>query len=240
MRKPMIGVMPLYDINDEYMWMLPGYFNAITAAGGIPVMLPMTNDEDTLQQLADRMDGFLFTGGQDVNPALYHEERLSWCGEPCDVRDAMEMRMLYILDGVKPILCICRGMEILNAYMNGTLYQDLASQHRSTLEHYQEPPYSHAAHEVNIVQGSPLHELLGTDMIAVNSFHHQGVKQVSDRLYVMARATDDLIEAVYLPDKDMVWAVQWHPEYSYDTDPNSQKIFTKLVDEAKKHIKDED
>ena len=94
MKKPFVGVVPLYDSEKESFWMLPGYMESIEAAGGIPVMLPMTADDGILEELVGTLDGFLLTGGQDVDPALYGAEKSPACGETCPARDAMEPKLL--------------------------------------------------------------------------------------------------------------------------------------------------
>lgn len=130
MKKPIIGIIPLVDMERESLWMLPGYMKGVEQAGGIPVMLPLMSEEDSLQQLVEEMDGFLFTGGQDISPNLYGEKRLPMCGQCCRERDDMEavlFRLLYEMD--KPILGICRGIQCINVIMGGTLYQDLPSEH---------------------------------------------------------------------------------------------------------------
>jgi len=133
-KKPMIGVLPLYDEKKESLWMLPGYMKGIEAAGGIPVMLPLISDTDIIMSIADSFDGFLFSGGQDVNPAIYGEKMEAFCGKPCDERDSME-RMLFeqVTKLDKPILGICRGLQLFNALLGGTLYQDIPSQLQSEI-----------------------------------------------------------------------------------------------------------
>jgi putative glutamine amidotransferase len=195
-------------------------------------MLPLTSDEAALRQLADLCAGFLFTGGQDVFPGLYGEELLPCCGAISEARDAMEQLLFSIAvrEQNKPVLGICRGIQILNALLGGTLYQDLPSQFtHSVLTHRQKPPYDRPVHQVRMMAGSPLHELLGVDVLDVNSSHHQGIAELSPELSPMAEAEDGLIEAVYMKDKPFVWAVQWHPE-TLVSDESSEKIFRAFTD----------
>ena len=228
--KTIIGVLPLWDDEKESYWMLPGYMNGIVKAGGIPIMLPMTDDEEIIKQFIKMCDGFLFTGGHDVSPEIYKSEVLFDNIECCAERDKMELILLEkALKEDKAILGICRGIQFINAALGGTLYQDLPREHKSNLDHHQEPPYDIPIHTVTINHGTPLHNLLGMESIEVNSYHHQAVKKLSDRLCVMAKAEDGLIEAAYMPDKKFVRAVQWHPEFSYLTDENSMKIFREFV-----------
>ncbi|MCR5785425.1 MAG: gamma-glutamyl-gamma-aminobutyrate hydrolase family protein [Eubacterium sp.] len=232
--KPVIGVMPLWDEEKESLWMLPGYMNGIAHAGGIPIVFPLSSDEETLERLVAMCDGFLFTGGQDVSTELYNEESID-CVESCKMRDEMEAVVLKkAIDLDKPILGICRGIQFINVCLGGTLYQDLNIQHPSEVEHHQNPPYDIPVHEVKIEKDSPLFDCVGADKLSVNSYHHQAVKELSPQLSVMAVSEDGLVEAVYRKESRFLWALQWHPEFSYMRDENSAKIFDIFVRAAKK------
>ena len=223
--------MPLWDDDKESVWMLPGYLEGIRQAGGIPVILPFTSENDELEQLAKMCDGFLFTGGHDVSPELYSEKPVDDSVICCKDRDEMESWYLkYAISSDKPLLGICRGIQFINAALGGTLYQDLPTQHPSGIDHHQKPPYDIPVHTVSIVKDSPLGKLLDTEQLSVNSYHHQAVKDLSPRLKAMAISTDGLIEAVFMPEHRFLWAVQWHPEFSYLTDINSRKIFKAFID----------
>lgn len=233
MLRPVIGVMPLVDEERESYWILPGYMKGIEAAGGIPVMLPLTQDKAVLRSLAEFFDGFLFTGGQDVSPELYGEKILPECGRCCPERDLMESILLdSVLAFDKPVLGICRGIQILNAAMGGTLYQDISSQRPAPFDHHMTPPYNRDVHKVTLTEDSPLYAMLGVRELGVNSYHHQAVKTVSEKLKICAVSEDGLTEGLYMPDRKFVMAVQWHPEFSYTTDENSLKIFREFVKAA--------
>lgn len=135
-----------------------------------------------------------------------------------------------ILDDDKPILGICRGIEFLNVALGGTLYQDIPVQVKTKTEHHQTPPYDIPI----MLEETELYGLLGEQKMKVNSYHHQAIKQLSPKLKAMAVSEDGLVEGVYMPEKKFVWAVQWHPEFSYQTDENSRKIFQAFVDSATK------
>lgn len=229
--KPVIGLPPLWDDDKESMWMLPGYMNGIRQAGALPLMLPLTEDRDEINQLVNICDGFLFTGGHDVSPECYHETPLTDLISSCRPRDIMEFKLLHnALDKDKPILGICRGIQFINVALGGSLFQDLPLQHPSSVEHHQLPPYNVPIHDVNIKKNTPLHNLLQRDILAVNSYHHQAIKRLAPDLDVMALSTDGLIEAVYMPSHKFVWAVQWHPEFSYLTDVCSRALFFKFAE----------
>ena len=137
--------------------MLPGYLEGLEEAGAIPIILPLAADGADIAQLADLCDGFLFTGGQDVAPQLYGEAMKPTCGELCPARDTLERELLNrALEQDKPILGICRGLQILNVTLGGTLYQDLPTEHPPEISHSMKPPYDRAAHTVRILPDTPL------------------------------------------------------------------------------------
>ena len=220
--KRIVGVMPLWDDEKDSIWMLPGYMDGVRQAGGLPMIFPFTEDRQELDQLVRICDGFLFTGGQDVSTALYRETPLEGLVTTCEKRDIMEGIVLEkALKADKPILGICRGIQFINVALGGTLYQDIPSQHPSETEHQQHAPYDIPVHDVMIIKDSPLHKCLNVDRLSVNSYHHQAVNQLAPCLEPMAVSPDGLIEAVFMEGKTYLWAVQWHPEFSFRTDPYS-------------------
>ena len=148
----------------------------------------------------------------------------------CPERDALEAIVLRrAIEADLPVLGICRGLQFINAALGGTLYQDIPLQHPSAVEHHQRAPYDQPSHEVDIVLHSPLYDRLGIRTLAVNSYHHQGIRTLSAELSAMAVAKDGLIEAIYRPKSRFLWAVQWHPEFSWRTDPCSRRVFQAFV-----------
>ena len=231
--KPLIGVTPLFDREKNSLWMLPGYFDRVLQAGGVPCALPLTAEEAALRAAAERMDGFLFTGGQDVDPALYGEEKQPCTEETCPERDRMETFLLHeALRLGKPVFGICRGLQFINVYFGGTLWQDLSQMGASAVRHRQERPYSRGSHGAAVLENTPLIKCLGTDHIAVNSCHHQGIRHLAPELVPMALSPDGLVEAFYHPQYSFVWAVQWHPEMMADRDRPSRDLFKAFVDAA--------
>lgn len=227
--KPVIGLVPLVDYQKDSYWMLPGYMKGIQKAGGLPVMLPLEAEPEDLSDLSRHLDGFLFTGGHDVSPEMYHEETQPFCGEICPERDRFEMRLFaQALKDRKPVLGICRGIQLINVLMGGTLYQDLPKQHPSCIEHHGQPPYDRPVHSIHIEKGTPLYRLCGGEM-HVNSYHHQAIRTLAPGLRKMAEAADGIIEAVYHPDFAFLWGVQFHPEFSWQRDVHCQLIFDEFV-----------
>lgn len=222
--------MPLWDDEKDSLWMLPGYLEGLQEAGATPVILSLTEDREEIEHLVDICDGILLTGGHDVDPSVYGEEALNGTVLCCKARDNMERIVLEdAMQKDKPILGICRGIQLINALLGGTLYQDLPTQHPSDINHHQTPPYDVPVHDVFIKKDSPLYDCLGSDRISVNSYHHQAVKDVAPCLEVMAESEDGIVEALYKPFYRFLWAVQWHPEFSYKKDDNSRKIFKAFV-----------
>ena len=230
MDKPVIGIMPLVDVERESYWMLPGYMKAVSAAGGIPIMLSLTEDEGDIRRMASMCDGFIFTGGQDSDPAMYGEVKRAVCGECVEERDVMETVFFQeALKSNKPCLGICRGYQLFNILLGGTIYQDLPTDMPSEVVHRQGHPYDEPSHEVSVLPGTPLEKLAQSDKLAVNSLHHQGVNKLAEKLVPMAVAPDGIVEAVYMPSRKFVWGLQWHPEYRYTKDKVSRDIFNAFV-----------
>lgn len=232
--KAVIGIMPLWDDEKESIWMLPRYMRSLEEQGAVTMMLPLTENQDILDYFVDLCDGFLLTGGQDVSPKLYNEKKAEHCGAVCDLRDKMDSYIfLKAVEEDKAVLGICRGIQLMNAVMGGTLYQDLPSENQSDIEHHMKAPYDREAHKVRIVEDTPLATLLQSDRIAVNSYHHQAVKALAEPLCAMAYAEDEIVEAVYMPGKKFIWGLQWHPEFSYEVSETSRRILEAFLAAAK-------
>ncbi|MBD5444754.1 MAG: gamma-glutamyl-gamma-aminobutyrate hydrolase family protein [Lachnospiraceae bacterium] len=230
--KPVIGIIPLFDETKDSIWMLPGYMDGIRLAGGLPIILPLKADMEDIAQVCGICDGFLFTGGHDVDPAMYGAERSDKCGTSNHDRDTLEKKVFdYALRTDLPVLGICRGIQLINVLCGGTLYQDLPTEHDSSIkvEHHMSPPYDVPCHEVTILEDTPLFKELDSLTLLVNSYHHQAVKDLAPSLLPMAVSEDGLIEALYMPDKKFIQAVQWHPEFNFYKDESSRRLFKSFV-----------
>ena len=233
--KPLIGILPLVDTEKDSYWMFPGYMKGIENAGGIPVMLPLTSDKSIIHQLATQIDGFLFSGGHDIDPKLYHEEMLPECTELSPERDSMEALLFEeVLRLDKPVFGICRGLQFINVALGGSLYQDLATQYPLKADHRMKPPYNRAIHKVNILPNTPFSDIIPCTELGVNSCHHQAIKELAPCLKTGAISEDGLIEAVYMPDRKFVMATQWHPEFALNADMYSEVFFAKFVEACQK------
>lgn len=234
MKKPLIAVIPQYDQQTGLWRTLPAYMQSVSACGGIPVMISMTDDPSVLSDYVALCDGFLFTGGQDVDPKVYGKTDGGKCGPFAPQRDAGEAALAKLVAATdKPVLGICRGIQILNAAFGGTLLQDLPTEHPSDLVHNQQIPDDQTVHSVKLMH--PFAELLGEKM-EVNSLHHQGVDKVAPGFSVCAVAADGVIEGIYDPEKPYFRAVQWHPERTFLTDENSRKLFAEFLDACREQM----
>lgn len=232
MRKPLIGLTPQYDYDRNRVWIGPNYLNAIRSAGGVPLLLPLQAEKEELTAAAGVCDGILFTGGPDIDPFRFGEETIRQCGVVVPERDKMEESLFdIVLPSGKPILGICRGIQVLNVFLGGTLYQDITAQFPSDLSiaHSQQSGNSVLTHSVLVKEGTLLSQSLTKDYIKVNSFHHQAVKDVAPSLKVAGVSADSLIEAVYLPGHPFFLGVQWHPEHLFDTNEDALRIFQAFV-----------
>lgn len=230
MGKKIIGVVPLWDDEKQSIWMLPGYLDRITQAGGIPVILPLKGSDEDIRISFSLCDGLLLTGGHDVDPSLYGEKIRPSCGAICPERDRLEQILYQLaLSEDKPVLGICRGIQMINVLQGGTLYQDLPSEHGSLVSHHMDRPYDRGIHEVSIVRGTLLHDLLQVDSLFVNSLHHQGIKDLGQDLEVMAVSPDGIVEAIRQKKHRFVVGVQWHPEFTKADDVPSRRLFDAFV-----------
>lgn len=229
--KKIVGLIPLYDDEKQSYWMLPGYMRALELCGAVPIMLPLTDNEEELNDAYSICDGLLLTGGHDVSPELYGEEPGGHMGATCSLRDRMESCLFRkALEDDKPVLGICRGIQFMNAFLGGSLYQDLNTEYDSAVEHHMNPPYDRAAHKITVMENTILADIIGAGEHEVNSYHHQAVKKISDRATVMAVSEDSLVEAIAVKDRRFIVGIQWHPEFSYENDENSRKIVQAFVD----------
>ena len=191
------------------------YVRALERAGCAPVLIPLLQDEDRLRSIYERLDGIVFPGGLDIAPGRYGEEPIDNVNEIEPERDRVELTLArWALESDLPTLGICRGQQLLNVALGGTLYQDLRLQDVTSVDHSDADGRARSAliHTVKLEPDSRLAQLIDETSVEVNSLHHQGIKQVGSGLRVSGRADDGVIEALEAPDRRFVLAVQWHPE----------------------------
>ncbi len=232
MKKPII-VVTSSTVDEECSKVLHTYISAIEDSGGVPLLLPYVEKEETLDAYLSLCDGVLFTGGADVSPHLYGEDPHSASGPFQPLRDAVEVSFAHkVLATDKPVMAICRGAQLLNAVLGGTLYQDIPSVLSTDLSHRQSEPKTSPSHGIEIIENTPLFSLIGKACMCGNSFHHQAIKTLGRGLSVMARAADGIVEAVYATDRPYLRAYQWHPERLCRIDGDNRKLFDDFIHTA--------
>lgn len=207
------------------------YVRALVAAGCAPVLIPLLDDEDRLRTIYERLDAIVFPGGADVEPREYGEEPVDNLNVVESERDKVELRLArWAFDDDLPTLGICRGQQLLNVALGGTLYQDLQRQGVTAVEHSDADgrARSKMIHRVRLDPDSRLAQLIDETDVAVNSLHHQAVKKVAPALRVSGQSEDGVIEAVEAPDRRFLVAVQWHPE-EFAEEPWVRRLFTGFV-----------
>lgn len=218
MALPLIGITTSRTINSygaQALSLSEAYTRALTQAGGVPVLIPLDLPAPALHELVMRLDGLLFSGGGDMHPGRYGAPVHPLVSSIQEDRDQLEIDLLQgVVQRGLPFLGICRGLQVINVALGGSLYEDLLEQHPGALNHdrFPEQERDYLAHPVSIELDSRLHRILNCTRVEVNSMHHQGIRDLAPGLKPVASAPDGVIEAVELPDYPFGLAVQWHPE----------------------------
>ena len=230
--RPVIGITGNYDSGK--CTLLEGYYRSVIEAGGTPIIIPPTEDTATMASMLDRVDALIFSGGGDINPLYLGEEPLPQLSSINAVRDSQELLLARLAaDRQLPILGICRGLQVMMAALGGKLYQDIYKEASASFKHSQEAERHVATHMVNISKGSKLLQIFKSDRLAVNSFHHQAVREVAPGFAVTALSPDGLIEAAESTTYKSMIGVQWHPECMIlSGDRSMMPLFEWLVGEA--------
>jgi putative glutamine amidotransferase len=244
MRKPIIGINSDRVIKPETPYshsivesLSNCYVESIVKAGGIPIILPIISDEESIRKQIELLDGVLLSGGLDVNPLLYNEEPSPKLGCIFPDKDNFDISIVKIACELKkPVLAICRGQQILNVAFGGTLYQDLSYMEGCYIKHHQQSKDGAATHTLDITPNSILHGILGNSIIS-NTFHHQAIKELALGFKVTAYSKDKVIEAIEKYDEDFVVGVQFHPEImtAYN-DNNMLKLFEAFINASSSKI----
>ena len=213
------------------------YYHAVTSAGAAPVLIPLLDHQDTLRVVYDRVDGVMIPGGVDIDPSMFGEPPHERLGRVDPARDRVEIQLVkWAIEEGKPVLGLCRGLQVINVALGGTLYQDLDAEFPNAIKHDYYPTFgfarNHIAHDVTVARGSRLRHALVSDRVPVNSMHHQGIKALAPGLTPVATAPDGLIEAAESPNGSFVVGVQWHPEAFDASDPHTAPLFRHFVDAA--------
>lgn len=236
MGRPLIGITAAPRTQDGYSFYATytPIVHAVDRAGGLPIMLAAGLQPDALRALYQHMDGILLPGGGDVEPACYHSPKHPLTRHISTLRDEMEFTLArWAVEEDVPILGICRGHQVFNVAMGGTLIQDIPSQYTTTLDHFMDTPRDHRAHEVYIEPDSRLAGIIGSTSLLVNSRHHQAIETITPQAKISAHAPDGIIEGIEIPTHRFAVCVQWHPE-DLIADAVMLGIFRALVDAARK------
>lgn len=231
--RPIIGIGGMF--HGRYTAVQSLYVQAVEDAGGIPLVLPVIQETATLLRYSNMIDGLLLPGGEDVDPRFYGQQASPKMGEVDLRRDYYELQLIRIArrKGL-PVLAICRGMQVVNVALGGTLSQDIPSDslYIPRVEHHQKSEKAVLEHSIKIRPDSRLCQLLGQDLLTVNSFHHQCVRQPAPEMRITAEAIDGVPEAM---EGENILCVQFHPEALYQTHPEFRSLFTDLIQRSQKY-----
>jgi len=231
---PIIGITTSHSSNSygqATILLTQAYAQAIMQAGGVPVLIPSLIANDGWDALYPRLDGILFTGGGDISLDYFKGDLHPRISDVDLQRDTVELNLLHasVADG-KPFLGVCRGCQLVNVGLGGTLYTHIPDQMPNALDHsYPGDMRTVLVHEVRIDEGTRIADVLGEPIVKVNSHHHQGLKDIAPSLRVAGHSPDGLVEAIELPDHPFGIAVQWHPEWLTDQQ-STRNLFRRFVE----------
>ncbi len=243
MGAPVVGIVAREDTSGTWEGFViygqgAAYVRSVALAGGAPVLIAPNVGERAWRAVYERLDGLLFAGGVDVDPARYQELPHPQLGAVDDALDEAELMLArWSIADRRPVLAICRGIQLINVAAGGSLYQDLPTQLPAALPHACHPPRyprDYRAHLVQTEPGSRLAAALGIRRVHVNSRHHQAVKRVAPGFKVVARAPDGVVEGIEHVDAPFIVGVQWHPESMVDNDPHMLALFKAFVDACRR------
>ena len=230
--RPRIGITTRLELESDRFYLSRHYSEAVEAAGGLPVLISLIPRRDYISGIMDGLDGILLPGSDsDVDPLRYGAEPHPQLGSVVTIKDETDLLVLEEMDkrGV-PLFAICFGMQVLNVFRGGTLFQDIASQVPTAIKHEQGAPRDRPSHRIKLAKSGLLSSLVQDEQVVVNSHHHQAIDKVGNHLVATAWTSDGLIEAIEDPrDESFVLGVQWHPELGWREDRLSQVLFDRFI-----------
>ena len=242
-----MGKRPVIGIATQTLKAVPGelsdcwimgqrYVQVLRSAGAVPWLIPLlVDDQATLREIYNRLNGIFLTGGMDVDPSRYGESKQSYCGQTDPARDEVEIQLIrWALADRKPILAVCRGIQVVNVALGGSLFQDVGRQMPKAIKHdyfpaKRAPARDSLVHPIEVKRGTVMADLLGAGSVPVNSMHHQAIKALAPGLVPSAIAPDGVIEGVEGAAGQYLVGVQWHPEELADRDPAMRRLFSSFV-----------
>lgn len=238
--KPIIGITTFdqSQITKKLNSVSYNYINSIIMTGGLPVLLPNINNKEDVLKYLDIIDGILFTGGVDISPLNYFENPIKQVDYTSSRRDSFELELFNIAyERNIPILGICRGVQLINVALGGTLYQDINLEIADSLGHCpSEMPGDELYHSIDIKSPSILFDIFKQEKLFVNSFHHQAIKKLGRNLKITAKSSDGIIEAIESNERDFLIGVQWHPEDLTQRYCEFQNLFQAFVQACKNKV----
>lgn len=230
--RPKIGII-VCGLSEDHQFVTNSYIQSVRYANGLPLLVPLVRSNSAIREYLSLCDGFLFCGGADITPLLFGQEPVNGIGGTNISLDIFQIRLMkQVLAAQKPVLAICRGMQILNVACGGTIYQDISLKSGDSLNHMQQSDSrTDISHKVIVKPGTLLHRITG-EVLYTNSFHHQALHKIGDGLLVSARTSDQVIEAVEMPKRPFVIGVQWHPEAMYSASSAMRELFCAFVKAA--------
>lgn len=241
--KPLIGITAKQNFNERVLSVGEGYVDAVIKAGGIPYILPISINKDLNIDIINIIDGLILTGGEDIDGKYFNEDTHINAGNISPFRDEQEVFLAKMgLDKDIPMLGICRGIQVMNIAADGDIYQDMYSQltedeRGRLIKHDQSAPKWYGSHKIKIEKKSKLYNIFKKEELFVNSFHHQAVRKIGNKLVMSATTNDNIIEGIESIENKFAIGVQWHPELMWQKDECFLLIFRELIKKSTEYRK---
>lgn len=234
--KPIIGITSQFEhlVNRKMVRVNNTFVNAVVEGGGVPIILPILKDIEDIDSYLSRVDGLIFTGGEDVTPIYFGEEPIKEVDYICIDRDDMELELFKrAYEKNIPLLGICRGLQLFNIGLGGTLYQDIPRQIPNAIGHACGYNVHQGYHTINIEKDSILYDIFKKEKLVVNSQHHQSIKDLGENMRITSTTIDGVVESIESTNEKFLLGVQFHPEVMMNNDKEFIKFFSYFVERCK-------